>query len=61
MTSALCSLYLTSATSSGEVQPADGSAARAALHGPEGRGLPLLQAHAGQRAPRHPAHGDAAR
>lgn len=46
---------------SGQVQPADGSSARCEVDGPAGRGLPLLQAHAGQRAPRHPPHGNAAR
>ena len=46
---------------SGQVQPADGASAWCEVDGPEGRGLPLLQAHAGQRAPRHPPHGNAAR
>ena len=45
---------------SGQVQPADGAAAWREVHGPARRGLPLLQAHAGQRAPRHSSHGDVA-
>ena len=30
------------------------------VDGPTRGGLPVFQAHAGQRSPRHPPHGDAA-
>lgn len=45
----------------GQIHSATEPAARPENHGAEGRGLPLLQAHAGQRAARHAPHGDAAR
>jgi len=45
---------------SGEVQPAVSPNPRTEVDGPTRGGLPVFQAHAGERPPRHPPHGDAA-
>jgi len=44
---------------SGEVQPAVSPNPRTEVDGPTRRGLPVFQAHAGERPPRHPPHGNA--
>ena len=47
-------------SSSGQVQPVDEPDTRAKVDGSARRGLPLLQAHAGQRTARYSSHGNAA-
>lgn len=44
---------------SGEVQPAVSPNPRTEVDGPTRRGLPVFQAHAGERPPRHPPDGNA--
>ena len=50
--------HLLSLGTAGQIHPASEPAARPEGDGAARRGLPLLQAHAGQRPTRHPADGD---
>jgi hypothetical protein len=53
--------FHSSPDTSGQIQSAVKSLAGPEGDGPARRGLPVLQAHAGQRAYTDPSHGDASR